>query len=268
MDKRIEWAVIPAAGRGTRLRPLTNRVPKELLRFWGMPMIDYAIREAEYLGVRQLVIVVSPERARLLNHVRSVTSLCLHYVTQDAPLGLGHAIWSCRNILDGHTFVVLLPDEIYEDQRHLDELLQATRKDSRSAILIAPIPRSHVNRFGVVTLGDPHYGDCRVHSICEKPRQWAVDDSPFGILGRYVIGRELFDLWSPKTSRSTGEWELTDGLKCLAAKERLLAVKCPNRRLDLGTLQTFMATLREPCARDVAEKWGLQRREMYLPEGP
>ena len=127
----VKKAVIPAAGLGTRFLPVTKSIPKELLPILDKPMLQYVVEEAVEAGIEQVIIVTAPEKestaayfqrqpelerrleasgaADLLEKVRHATNLAqVSFVIQEEPLGLGHAVLTAQETVDGEPFVVIL----------------------------------------------------------------------------------------------------------------------------------------------------------------
>ena len=117
----LGWAVIPTAGRGTRLHPATQSVPKVLLPVGVRPMLDWALDEALAAGVSAIAVVVSPDQARVREYVewRAGTGswragVSLHVVEQPEPVGIGDALIRCRSLTGDASFGVIAPDNWFD----------------------------------------------------------------------------------------------------------------------------------------------------------
>jgi UTP--glucose-1-phosphate uridylyltransferase len=233
----VRKAVIPAAGLGTRILPASKAIPKELLALVDRPMIQYVVEEAAGAGIEQIVIVTSPDKQPLVDHfspapeleallqrkgktdllqaVRETTTIAeVRFVTQDEPLGLGHAVSRARDAVGNEPFAVLLPDELFFGPQLVRAL--ADRYDGLGASVIAVMEMTpdEISAYGVV---DPEpAGDdvVRVKRFVEKPAA-AEAPSNLGSVGRYVLAPEVFDLLEATKPGAGGEVQLTDAIDAL-----------------------------------------------------
>jgi UTP--glucose-1-phosphate uridylyltransferase len=224
-------AVIPAAGLGTRLRPLTDTTPKELLPLRGRPVIDHILDELRAAGVERVIAVTRAGKEALEDHLRAAGAEC---VRQGEPLGLGHAVAQAEPLLGGEPFAVALPDCLYGTPAVLRSLVDA----GPHAVAVEHVPPELISRFGVVALQDG-----RVTGVVEKPGP-ADAPSDLAIAARYLLGPTVFDALRATGAGGpdcTGELGLAQALDLLAREERLAAVELPAgvHRLDVGTLAAY-----------------------------
>ena len=216
-------AVIPVAGRGTRWKPVSRCVPKELLPVWRRTSASYAFEEAIRAGVHEVIFVTSPDKQDVVEHFqrfdatdlgdafRNVTKSALHRrihiraCIQQEPRGLGHAILCAEKDVAGRPFAVLLPDEVLIDNG-LSLLMHAT-----PAVLLMDVPRDQYSCYGMVkyTRRDD---DLWIEDLVEKPRP---EDSPssLAVTGRYTFTPEIFDYLRDLEPGHGGEIQLTDAMR-------------------------------------------------------
>ena len=253
-------AVVPAAGLGTRFLPTTKTVPKELLPVVDTPGIELVAAEAAEAGAERLLIVTSPGKDAVAAHFaesselektlaargkdklvakvrRAHELLAVRTVTQDEPLGLGHAVGCAREALaaDEQCFAVLLPDDLVLPTGVLKRM-SAVREEFGGSVLCAfDIPREEISAYGVFEVtdtGDPHVK--LVHGMVEKPTA-ADAPSTFAAAGRYLLDVAIFDALDRITPGAGGELQLTDAVALLIAEDHPVHVVVHRGgRHDLG----------------------------------
>ena len=216
----VRTAVIPAAGLGTRLAPLTRFIPKELLPVAGRPLIDFTIREALDSGIRRIVVVTSEAKQVLKEYLAEIAAewkegLEIVAVRQAAPRGLGDAIACARDAVGGERFAVLLPDTLFDGETPaLAQILAARPEDPACRVATQEVAPEFVPFCGIVAL-KPVVGGGRlaqVTSVVEKP---ALNQAPsrYAILGRYLLQPEIFEILARTPPDTRGEIQLTDALR-------------------------------------------------------
>ncbi len=262
----VRRAVFPAAGLGTRFLPATKAQPKEMLPLVDKPIIQYAVEEAVASGLKHLVIVtgrgknaiedhfdvsfelekILEERGKsdLLNLVRAVSDMVhLAYVRQKEALGLGHAIMVARDLVSEGPFAVLLGDDVIESETPcIRQMIEIYEKYQASVIAILEVPRQEVSRYGIVR-GVPLAGeDGRIFDIQDLIEKPAVEKAPsnLAIIGRYILTPAIFDALEDTERGSGGEIQLTDGLRRMLRKERILTYRFRGKRYDAGEKLGFL----------------------------
>ena len=254
---RIDVAVFPVAGRGTRFLPATKASPKEMLPIVDKPLIQYAVEEALAAGARRLVFITgSSKRAiedhfdtdgeleslllkqgksDLLNTLRSVLpsyASCI-YIRQPAPLGLGHAVLCAKPAVGDAPFFVHLADDLIDAKEPCLKQM-ADRFDNGSIVAVQTVPQSQTDKYGIVKTstrnGDLH----RVEQIVEKPKP---DKAPsnLAVVGRYLLTPRVFTHLERIGEGAGGEIQLTDGIARLMNDEAVYAYKFEGKRFDCGS---------------------------------
>ena len=240
---RVPVAVIPAAGRGTRMRPATRSVPKALLPVVDRPVIQWIVEEGMRAGVTEFVVVVSPgvddllyshfEGMEGLEELKGFAGIALTWVVQEQARGLGHAVLQARAAVDERPFFCLLGDNLVVPGRdHLGHLAEAS--DGRSVICLRPLSDEDLGRYGVAAVGDTlAEGVVEVTGAVEKPgREHAP--SRLGFVGRYLFTPEIFPILASLPPGYGGEIQLTDAIARLGQEGRCLGWVAGEDLLDVG----------------------------------
>ena len=260
---KVRKSVIPAAGLGTRMLPATKTVPKEMLPMVDKPVIQYIIEEAVASGIEDILIVTNraksamddyfdyyPELETRLNQagkdkelaeVRQAADLAnIFYVRQKETKGLGHAIWRAKRFVGDEPFAVLLGDDIMRAEKPVTkQLVEAAEKYDASAVGVQKVSTQAISRYSSVKVDALEGRIYAVSDMNEKPKPEEMF-SNFAILGRYVLTPEIFDILEQVKPGYGGEIQLTDGLKELCQKRRMVAVDFEGRRYDTGNLNGFL----------------------------
>ncbi|TFZ03851.1 UTP--glucose-1-phosphate uridylyltransferase GalU [Ramlibacter humi] len=264
---RINKAVFPVAGLGTRFLPATKAIPKEMLPVVDRPLIQYAVEEAYEAGIRHMVFVtgrtkraiedhfdLSPDleteleagrKTELLQVVRSITpaDMSFSFVRQPRALGLGHAVLCAAPIVGDEPFAVLLPDDLMIGNpggpNVLTQMVRQFEKTPTCILAVQEVPREHVKRYGIVA-GQPA-GErlTRVDRMVEKPDPDAAP-SRMGVAGRYILTPGVFDMIRTNPKGAGGEIQLTDGIARLMDAEGVHAFLYEGRRYDCGAKDGFL----------------------------
>lgn len=152
----VRKAVVPAAGRGTRMRPFSEVVPKELLPLGTEPVLERVLREIRGAGIDEVALVCRPDKPLLRDYVAarqgSLEGLAVTWVEQAEPLGLGDAIACCREFLAGEPFALVLPDNVFVGEeppgRSLTRLLRAWDRDGREVLGVLALGAADSDRYG------------------------------------------------------------------------------------------------------------------------
>ncbi len=260
---KVRKAVIPAAGLGTRMLPATKTVPKEMLPMVDKPVLQYIIEEAVSAGIEDILIVTNRAKSAMddyfdyypelehrleaagkekeLEAVKQAADLAnIFYVRQKETKGLGHAIWRSKRFVGEEPFAVLLGDDIMRAKKPvIGQLIAAAEQYDASVIGVQQVSDEVVSKYGVIKAEPLAERVFTVRDMQEKPTL-AEKFSNYAVLGRYVLGPDIFDILENQTPGYGGEIQLTDGLKKLCPQNRLLAVDFEGRRYDTGNLKGFL----------------------------
>jgi len=261
--RQIRKAVIPVAGLGTRFLPATKAQPKEMLPLVDKPMIQYVVEEAIHAGINSVVLVTGRGKQAIENHfdvayeledllqrrgdhrtleeVQGITHLAqFAYVRQGEPLGLGHAVLCAQHAVGEDAFALLLGDDVFDEENPaLSALIEAYHASGKSVVGVQEVPHEHVSRYGIVNEPANHGSWWSVDTIVEKP---APENAPsnWAVVGRYILGNDVFD-YLKKLQRGVGnEYQLTDALAMMAQEGRLAAAPIPAKRYDAGNKLDYL----------------------------
>ena len=216
----VTTAVVPVAGRGTRLRPATRALPKEMLPVGGKPVVQHVVEELAANGIERVLFVTAPGKEAIEEHfVGETAALTFASVIQPAPRGLGDAILQAEGRTGDAPFAVALGDSILGTREHPDVVARLAaalcEHGAACAIAVRDVPRAHTGRYGiVVTDGDGEI--TRVTAIAEKPDP-AVAPSTLAVSARYVMTAAIFAALRAVDVGRDGELELTDAIDALVA---------------------------------------------------
>jgi UTP--glucose-1-phosphate uridylyltransferase len=233
-------AVIPAAGRGTRMRPATNAVPKAMLPIVDRPAVQYVVEEAARAGATTIAIVVDPELGHLITRhfaqcdpIPLLESVDIVTVTQPEPLGLGDAILTAADVVGNRSFMCLLADTLTRpDADLLGPLLAAF--DGTSVVALNRVSPEDQARYGIAAVGaEITPGVYPLTAAVEKPGA-AHAPSDLGLIGRYVFTPDVFEVLRDLEPGHGDEIQLTDAINALATAGRSHGVVVEDHLLDMG----------------------------------
>jgi UTP--glucose-1-phosphate uridylyltransferase len=248
----VDVAVIPAAGRGTRMMDATRVVPKALLPVVDRPALQWVLEEAVAAGVTELIVVVNPlvddlifshfEGMGGLDRLQDLQGIGISWVVQDEPLGLGHAVLQTRDLVAGRPFHCLLGDTIMPaGVPCLGPMAAAS--DGRSVMALRRMTPQETGAYGIAALGE-RLSDHVVEIVgaVEKPGPESAP-SDLGFLGRYMFTAEVFDLLEDAEPGYGGEIQLTDAIEKLAADGRCLGAVVGSAPLDVGNPASYLEAI-------------------------
>lgn len=228
--------VILAAGKGTRLYPVTKAVPKPLLPIANKMTLAYAFDQLKECGVTEVAVVVGENEPAMREALGngSAFGLDLAFVRQPDPKGLAHAVGFAQDFVAGDDFVLYLGDAIYSEP--LAPFVQMFR-DRGCANLNLVKEVDDPRRFGVANVD----GD-RIVKLVEKP---PVPESNLAMAGMYVFGPQIWDVLPDLQPSARGEYEITDAIQTLVDQgQEVLAGVYKGDWFDTGTLPSFLETSR------------------------
>ena len=279
----VDLAVVPVAGRGTRLLPLTKSQPKEMLPVGRKPVVQYVVEELARCGIGRLLFVTGPGKTAIENHFDIDAELIdslretgkeellaelaferedleYFYTRQRRQLGLGHAVLCARPVVGSQSFVVALGDSIIGMHAQSEVVATMIEKfeSSRCAAIIAfeEVPPEDVVHYGIAKPRGQINDVFELDDLIEKP---AVDEAPsnLAVAARYVFSPAIFDCLE-KTPRGKGnEIQLTDAVRMLIREGRqVLGVRLmpDERRFDIGNFESYFLAFAEFAMAD--EQYG------------
>jgi UTP--glucose-1-phosphate uridylyltransferase len=263
----VRKAIFPAAGLGTRFLPVTKAQPKEMLPLVDKPTIQYGVEEAIASGIEQVIMVTGGGKRAIVDHFDRSLELehylsqrgksdLLHilsevdelsnqvditYLQQKEPLGLGHAVWTARRLVEGESCAVLLADDVILGAAEpcLKQLIDAHRKTGATVLAVRRFPREQIGRYGVVAI-DNSKG--RIHDVIdmvEKPEP-GTEPSDLAIIGRYVLTPAVFAELNRSEPGKGQEIQLTDAVKRTLGSHPVVALEFEGDYYDTGTVPGYL----------------------------
>ncbi len=270
----VDFAVVPVAGRGTRLLPLAKSQPKEMLPVGRKPVVQYVVEELARCGIGRLLFVTGPGKAAIENHFDIDSELIEHlretgkeellrelafereeleyfYTRQRRQLGLGHAVLCARPVVGDQAFVVALGDSIIglhaqsQVVRTMIELFESSRADA--VIALQEVPQSDVVHYGIA---EPKDGTGEVFELADLIEKPSVDEAPsnLAVAARYVFSPAIFDCLEKTQPGKGNEIQLTDAIRMLIRNGRkVLGVRLTPEepRFDIGSFESYFRTFIE-----------------------
>ena len=265
---KIRKAVFPVAGLGTRVLPATKAMPKEMLTIVDKPLIRYVFDEAREAGIEHFIFVTGRNKGVIEDHFDHMFELdatlaargnkkaeieilardqpaagATSFTRQQAPLGLGHAVWCARDIVGNEPFAVVLPDElVLNTPGCLAQMIEAAGKLGEKSNLIAveEVPAHLAHQYGICGVGKRHGSNMfEVDGMVEKPPQGTAP-SNLSITGRYILQPEIFSILETQERGAGGEIQLTDAMIGLARTQSFYGVEFEGERHDCGSKAGFL----------------------------
>jgi UTP--glucose-1-phosphate uridylyltransferase len=251
----VRKAVIPAAGKGTRLLPLTKTVPKEMLPLGRKPVLGHIVDELAAAGIDEILFVISEEKSCIPKYFED-GSVRFSSVNQPEQKGLADAVLYGEEFAGEEPVAVALGDSVItsgEAKHVMRRLLDAYESlDAACVIAVEEVPVSHASRYGIVK-PKSEIGDVfEIDDLVEKPPQDRLP-SNLAIAGRYVLHPAIFDMIRGLKPGALGELQLTDAIKMLLASgQRVWCVRLrpSERRTDIGTFASYFEALIQTCCCD------------------
>ncbi|MBK90692.1 MAG: UTP--glucose-1-phosphate uridylyltransferase [Chloroflexi bacterium] len=227
INNKLNWAVIPCAGLGTRLMPITKSVPKSMLPVGNYPIIHFAVKEAISIGIENILIIIGdgmdsvrsyftestknksiPSNDENIDIEEMIKSSDIRFLLQEKPLGTGHAIKLTKRIIGDNSFAVILPDDlIFSKPNSIAQLQSIYEKYGGHVIGLNKLKKAEIESKGIVQF-DEEADRYKIKSLVEKPK---LSEAPtnIGVLGRYILHYSIFD---EIIDNEQGETGLTDAI--------------------------------------------------------
>ncbi len=256
MAALIRSAVFPVAGIGRRLLPATKVIAKALLPVVDRPLLDYAVQEARGAGIERFIFITGRGGAAVRDYfspdpaleaqleeigaeaergvLRGLSLPEAHFIEQKGARGLGAAILCARALLDGEVFAVLLPDDLILAEPGCLAQMMAAYPEGGHMAAVQEIARAESGRYGILAPGREEGRLIEARGLIEKPAP-EVAPSRLAVIGRYILGPEIFAALAAQGPGAGGEVQLTDALAALAGRQAVYGFRFEGERLDAGT---------------------------------
>ena len=235
----IKQAIIPLAGIGTRLLPLTSFCPKELLPINGKPGIEYILEECIDAGIKEIIFIISNKKIMIKNYffkdnfykkiikkkkdkrVQNEYKKILKYkkiikfVYQNEPLGTGDAILKAKHLIKNKYFLMLLPDDLIIKKNCSKKMLFIHKKYNSSVMASMKVKKKTVSRWGIYDVKQKLPGNnFIIRNVIEKP---SIKKAPSNkaVIGRYILPTAIFNKLKKQKNGKNGEIHITDAIQSL-----------------------------------------------------
>jgi UTP--glucose-1-phosphate uridylyltransferase len=255
---KVNKAVFPVAGLGSRFLPVTKASPKEMLPVVDKPLIQYAVEEAAAAGIVDMIFITGRNKRAIEDHfdkayeletelaARNKSALletvqastppginCI-YIRQAEALGLGHAVLCAEPVIGAEPFAVLLADDLIDAGTPvMAQMTEIAALEQYSVIGVMQVPQSDAENYGIVETEASDNRLSRISRIIEKPKAGETS-SALAVVGRYILTPRIFHHLKTMPPGAGGEIQLTDGIARLLEDEKVLAYEFEGRRYDCG----------------------------------
>jgi UTP--glucose-1-phosphate uridylyltransferase len=261
----IKQAIIPLAGLGTRLLPLTSVFAKELLPINGKPGIEYILDECIEAGIKEVIFIISKKKImikkyfyndkfykdiikrkddlRILNEYKKILKYkkIIKFVYQDKPLGTGNAVLKTKDLIKDKFFLMLLPDDLIVKQNCSKSMIAIHKKFNVSVMASMKVRKKEVSRWGIYSIKKKiDNKNFIIKSVVEKP---SIKQAPSNnaVIGRYILPKTIFKKLSKLKPGKGGEIHITDAIQSLINdNDKFIGHNFTGKYLDCGTLKGYI----------------------------
>lgn len=264
----IRKCLFPAAGYGTRFLPATKAMPKEMLPILNKPLIQYGVEEALEAGMRQIAFVTGRGKRAIEDHfdinyeieheirgkaqekaldgIRNILNECRFSYTRQLKIeGLGQAILTGETLIGNEPFGVVLADDLCivdDNPGVLSQMLDIFEEYHCSIVAVEEVLGPDIKKYGVLAGLPNEDGLITVTDMIEKPEPESAP-SNLGIIGRYILTPDIFDILRSTNPGRGGEIQITDALKEQAQKGQVLGYRIKAKRFDCGSIDGYVAAM-------------------------
>ena len=260
----IKQAIIPLAGLGTRMLPLTSVIPKELLPINGRPNLEYILDECLEAGIKEFIFIISKNKKNIKNYFYSDYfykkvllkkkdkrifnefnklkryKKMIKIVYQHSPKGTGDAVLKCKKYIKNKYFIMLLPDDLIIKKNCSKEMIKLHNIKKCSVIASKKVNKKTVSRWGILSLRNKKKNHFQITNVVEKPN---IKDTPstYAIIGRYILPKKIMNEIKKLKPGKGNEIHITDAIKNLIFKgEKFYGNIFGGKYLDCGTMDGYI----------------------------
>ena len=266
----IKQAIIPLAGIGTRLLPLTSVFAKELLPINGKPGLEYIIQECIDAGIKEIIFIISKKKKmiknyfyndkfykdlikkkkdpRIISEYKKILKYkkIIKFVYQNNPKGTGDAVLKTKKLIKDKYFLMLLPDDLIIKKNCSKSMINTHKKYKASVMASMSVNKKTVSRWGIFKLNKKlNKTDYLINGVVEKPN---IKEAPSNkaIIGRYILPKTIFSKLLKMKVGKDGEVHITDAIQLLIdGNENFIAHNFFGKYLDCGTMKGYINSSKE-----------------------
>ena len=266
----IKQAIIPLAGLGTRLLPLTSVFAKELLPINGKPGLEYILDECIDAGIKEVVFIISKKKEmikkyfyndkfykdiikrkkdpRIIKEYNKILKYkkMIRFVYQNKPLGTGNAVLRTKKYIKDKFFLMLLPDDLIIKNNCSKSMIKIHKRYNSSVMASLNVKKKTVERWGIYKLQKKlNRNDFLINGVVEKP---SIKDAPSNkaVIGRYILPQKIFSKLLKQKPGKGGEVHITDSIQLLIQEnEKFIAHNFSGKYLDCGSMSGYIKSSQE-----------------------
>ena len=260
----IKQAIIPLAGQGTRLLPLTSVFPKELLPINGKPAIEYILDECIKSGITEIIFIISKKKESIKKYFyndafykklikkKNDKKIKLDYkkikkykkmikfVYQNLPRGTGDAVLKCEKLIKSNFFLMLMPDDLIIKNNCSRALIDLHKKYKSSVIASKKVSKNNVSRWGILDVKKINKRNFIIEDVIEKPKKNKAP-SRYAIIGRYILPKKIFKILKKQKPGQNGEIHITDSIRTLILRQnKFIGHIFRGKYLDCGSMSGYI----------------------------
>ena len=261
----IKQAIIPLAGLGTRLLPLTSVLPKELLPINGKPGLEYILEECIEAGIKEIIFIISNKKKiikkyfyndiffkMMINKKKKDKRLIFEYskikkfkkmikfIYQNSPRGTGDAVLKCKKLIKSKYFLLLLPDDLIIKNNCSKSMLKLHKQHNSSVIASKRVKKKDVSRWGIFKIKKLNNKNFLIKDVIEKP---SIKSAPsnYALIGRYILPTKIFKILMKQKAGQNDEIHITDAIRTLVhQKNKFIGHVFDGKYLDCGTMKGYI----------------------------
>jgi len=261
----IKQAIIPLAGLGTRLLPLTSVFAKELLPINGKPGLEYILDECIEAGIKEIIFIISKNKMmikkyffndrfykniikrkkdpRIISEYNKILKYkkMIKFVFQDKPLGTGDAVLKAKKFIKDKYFLMLLPDDLIIKKNCSKSMITTHKKFNSSVMASMKVNKNEVSRWGIYDIKEKIDNmNFIIKSVVEKP---TTNEAPSNnaVIGRYILPKAIFNELINLKPGKDGEIHITDAIQSLINNNnKFVGHNFSGKYLDCGTMRGYI----------------------------
>ena len=261
----IKQAIIPLAGLGTRLLPLTSVFPKELLPINGKPGIEYIVDECIDAGIKEIIFIISKKKMMIKNYfyndkffkkiikkkkdkriIKEYKKILkykkmIKFVYQNKPRGTGDAVLKTKKFIKDKYFLMLLPDDLIIKKNCTKSMISVHNKFKSSVMASMNVNKKNVSRWGIYKVKKKiNKQNFFIQDVVEKP---SIKNAPSNkaVIGRYILPKTIFNNLSKQKIGKGGEIHITDAIQSLIKNNQIfIGHNFSGKYLDCGTMNGYI----------------------------
>jgi len=260
----IKQAIIPLAGLGTRLLPLTSVIPKELLPINGKPGLEYILDECIKSGIKEVIFIISKKKQsikkyfyndmfyknlirkkkdkKLKKEYKKILKYkkMIKFVYQNSPKGTGDAVLKCKFLIKSNYFLMLMPDDLIINNNCSKSMIALHNKYKSSVIASKKVKKNNVSRWGIFDVKKINKNNFIIKDVIEKPTTKEAP-SRYAVIGRYILPKKIFKILQRQKPGKNGEIHITDSIRTLIQKKnKFVGHNFAGKYLDCGSMKGYI----------------------------